>query len=497
MNLEISLDGEAVRAPMSRGRALALLALVILLAEGVPFAYTFVMPALSDIAVHYQTAEVTWAVTVLTLSGAVFTPLVGKLGDMHGKKRWLLITANVFVVGDVLSAVAPSFTFFLVGRAMQGVGLPMLVLTYGLIRDLLPRELVTTALGFVATGMGASAVVGPFVGGYLIDRFGFAGIFWFLAVYTGALAGALAATLPESPIRVPGKLDMPGVLLLTAGVTLLTLGVGEVHAWGLVSARTIVCATMGVAFLVGWFFYQRVPAEPLIDLSLVEKPAVALTLVGSFFLQFTLGSHAMLMPMFAMMRPEDGLGYGWGLSALGVSQITVFTGVTGMIAGPLAGRYCRRGNPGLMLALGGISMAVACAIFAASHAAIGSAMLSAALFGVGIGVGSAALPNLIVLHTPAPSQGIAGGMVNEMGTIGSAFGTQITIAMLSIPGVSKMRGASVYHVSGYAYAFWVLAAAGILAGLAGLAIRSPRGKRHFSGAPAVDEVPDRVVDQAA
>lgn len=472
MNTVYAPDGEAVRPPMSRGRAFGLLALIILLIEAVPFAYTFVMPALMDISTHFRTTEVVWAVTLLTLSGAVFTPLLGKLGDMHGKKRWLLIAATTFAAGSALAAVAPTFPIFLAGRALQGVGLPMLVLAYGLIRDLLPRDLITTALGFVATGMGASAVAGPFVGGYLIDRFGYAGIFWFLAGYTAILAATLTVVLPESPIRVPGRLDVLGVVLLTAGATLLTFGVGRTHAWGLFATGTLTCLAVGAALLIGWFIYQRIPADPLIDLSLLEKPAVALTLVGSFFLQFAIGSGSMLIPMFAMMKPQAGLGYGWGLTALGVSQITVFAGVAGMIAGPLAGRYCRRGNPGLMLALGGFVMAASCAIFAMSHAAIGMAMLSQALFGIGIGVGSAALPNLIVAHTPAPSQGIAGGMMNEIGTIGSAFGTQVIIAVLSIPGVVKMRGVSMYHEAGHVYAFWALALCGAIAGAAGLAIWS-------------------------
>ena len=482
-------DGEAARPALSRGRAFGLLALLVLLVEGVPFAYTFVMPALRDIALHYRTAEVSWAVTVLTLAGAACTPLVGKLGDMHGKKRWLLTVAGVFAAGGVLAAVAPNFPVFLAGRVLQGAGLPMLVLAYGLIRDLLPRDLVTTALGFVATGMGASAVAGPFLGGWLIDRFGFAGIFWFLAAYTAVLVAVLAAALPESPIRMPGRLDIPGVALLTAGATLLTLGVGEAHAWGLWSGRTLGCVGLGAALLVGWLRYQRVPAEPLVDLALIGRPAVALTLLGSFFAQFTIGSYAMLTPMFAMMKPEAGLGYGFGLSALGVARITVFTGLTGMLAGPLAGRYCRRGNPGAMLALGGAAIALACAVFALAHGAVAPVMVSAAIFGVGVGVASAALPNLIVLHTPAASQGIAGGMMNEIGTLGSAFGTQLTIALLSVPGVLRLRGAAVYHAAGYSYALWLLAGAGVLAALAGLAIRPPADGGHFTEPPAAPAAP--------
>lgn len=474
MDVRYSPTGEAERDAMGRSRAFGLLALIILLVEAVPLAYTFVMPALTDIAVHYRTSNVAWAITVLTLSGAVFTPLIGKLGDMQGKKRWTLIAATAFVAGCVLSAAAPSFALFLLGRALQGAGLPMLALAYGLIRDLLPRDLISTALGFVATGMGASAVAGPFAGGYLIDRFGYAGVFWFLGAYTVLVAVALALVLPESRIRVNATLDLVGVVLLTAGASLTTLGAGETHAWGVGSLKTLGCVVGGLAMLVGWYRHERVPRDPLMDLQLLTKVPVALTLAGSFFIQFTFGSHAMLMPMFAMVKPEAGLGYGWGLSALGVSRITVFTGVVGMLAGPLAGRYCRWGNPGFMLALGGFAMTAACALFAVSHTGIGMAILCAAIFGVGVGVGSAALPNLLVRHVPAQSQGIAGGTMNEIGTIGSALGTQVTIAVLSAPGVARLRGAPVYDAHGYVNAFWTLSATGLLAAAAGLAIAGQR-----------------------
>ncbi|MED5811010.1 MFS transporter [Mycolicibacterium sp. 050232] len=476
--------GEAARPPMSRRRAFGVLALIILLVEGVPLAYTFVVPALMEIAGHFQTTEVAWTLTVLTLSGAVFTPLVGKLGDMHGKKRCLLIAASLFVVGSVVCAVAPNFPIFLAGRAIQGAALPMLVLAYGLIRDLLPRDLVTTALGFVATGLGISAVAGPFVAGYLIDRFGYGGVFWFHAIYTAVLGSMLAIMLPESPIRAPGKLDVIGVLLLTIGATLLTLGVGESYAWGIGSTKSLAVIAAGLVLLVGWFCYQRVPSEPLVGLNLLAKPAMKWTLLGSFFLQFTLLSYPMLITMFAMTPPNAGLGYGWGLSALGVSQISGFTGITAVIAGPLAGWYCRRGNPELMLVLGGFSMMVGCAMFATAHASTGMAMLSSAIFGIGGGAGSAALSNLIVRHSPASSQGIAGSMMNEIGLIGAAVGTQITLVVLSLPGVIKVRDASMYHEAGHVHAFWALAISASMAGLAGLAVRSFNGAKRFSGAPS-------------
>lgn len=190
-NMPLS-PGEAERAPLSRGKSFALLALIILLVEVIPLAYNFVTPALPEIAKHFGTANVGWVITIVTLVLAASTPLVGKLGDIYGKKRMMLVSAAVFGAGSLLGALAPNFELFLVGRGLQGAGMAILVLAYGLIRDILPPSIIPVAVGFVATGMGASTILGPIIGGYLIDHFGYTGVFWAQLLHVAVVGIAVA-----------------------------------------------------------------------------------------------------------------------------------------------------------------------------------------------------------------------------------------------------------------------------------------------------------------
>lgn len=456
------------RGQVSGYRIALLLASIVLLVETVTLSFTFVMPALPSIASHYRTSNAAWTLTALTLAGAAFIPLFGKLGDMHGKKRWAQVSALLFVVGCLLSATATSFAVFLAGRVLQGAVLALVPLAYGLIRDLLPPALVTTGLGFVATGAGAGAVIGPLLGGYLIDNFGFRGVFWFLIFYTVVAIAAITVFVPESPIRTTGRLDLVGVGLLTIGATVLALGAGQAHTWGLLAGSTVGCVLGGIAVLGFWLWYSRIPQEPLIDLGLLSQRPVALTLSASFFYQLATTSVGMLLPIFAMMSPHAHLGYGFGLTAFAMAQISVFGGVTGMICGPLAGRLCSRLDPGVVLSIGGALLATSCLLFVANHGSIGALMLVSAVNGIANGFCGAALPNLLVRHVPAQSQGIAGGMLSEAGGIGNSLGTQLMIVFLSIPGVEHLRGTAIYHREGFVYAFLALAGFAAIIAVVGL-----------------------------
>ncbi|MDI9919197.1 MFS transporter [Rhodococcus sp. IEGM 1379] len=101
----------------------------------IPIAYNFVTPALGEISAHFATSNVGWVITIGTLVLTAAIPVVGKLGDIYGKKKMMVISAGVFAVGSLIAAIAPTFEIFLLGRGLQGAGRAILVLGYGLIRD--------------------------------------------------------------------------------------------------------------------------------------------------------------------------------------------------------------------------------------------------------------------------------------------------------------------------------------------------------------------------
>lgn len=468
MNDLQSTAGEAPRTPLTKTRALSLLALIILLVEVIPLAYNFVTPALGEISAHFQTSNVGWVITIVTLVLAAATPVVGKLGDIYGKKKMMLVSAGIFAGGSLVAAIAPTFEIFLLGRGLQGAGMAILVLAYGLIRDIMPPNMIPVAVGFIATGMGASTILGPVIGGYLIDHFGYTGVFWAQLIHVLVAAAAVAFLVPESALRTPSKLDIVGALILGFGAFVLLFGIGNAGKWGYTSLETIVCVGGGAAILIAWVFYERRPAEPLIDIELLKRPAVAKTMAASSFVQFVLVSHSMLIPMFVMTDPDLGFGYGFGATALAVAVYTVPTGVVSMISGPVSGHFSKKYGPAPMLVLGGIGLAAGSVLLATFHDSAWELVLGQMVIGFGLGTASATLPNLIMRTVPAQTQGIAGGMLNLSGAMGSALGSQLMIAILAVPGVVLIGHTSQYQESGYVYAFLSLAVFGAAAAVMGV-----------------------------
>lgn len=460
--------GEAVRNPLSRGKAFAILALIILLVEVIPLAYNYVTPALPEIARHFGTANVGWVITIVTLMLAASTPLIGKLGDIYGKKKMMLVSAFVFGAGSLLAALAPTFILFLVGRGLQGVGMAILVLAYGLIRDVMPPSMIPVAVGMLATGMGASTILGPLIGGYLIDHFGYTGVFWALLIHVAVVGAALAIFVPETTLRTKSKLDFVGALILGIGAFILLFGIGKASTWGYTAPETLLCIGGGLAVLVAWLRYERTPAEPLVDLQMLKKGPVAKTLAASSCVQFVLVSHSMLIPMFVMTDRDLDLGYGFGATALAVAIFTIPTGVASMISGPVGGYFTGRIGSAPVLVFGGAMLAAGAGLLAVMHDSIPQMLVGQLIVGLGLGSASAALPNLIMSTVPADSQGIAGGMLNLFGSLGSAVGSQLMVAILAVPGVIIVGRATQYPEQGFVYAFVTLGAVGALAAVMGL-----------------------------
>lgn len=469
----LDADGEAAHAqerPLAHYIVISVVLVLLVEIDGLTF--TMVSPALSGIAAAFHTTHVAWVLTAVTLVSAVTVALCGKLGDVFGKKRVALGCTAVFIAGSVISAAAPSFGVLVAGRAMQGVGIVTVVVVYGLVRDLLPKRMVPVVLGFVGTGMGSSMVIGPIMGGYLIDAFGFRGVFWFQFVYLLVVGVLVMLLVPETPVRHRVRLDWWGATLLGVGALALLLGLGNVGTAGWLAPGTLLGVIGGIALLAVWVAYERRPAEPLIDLDLLKQRNVAATLLASFVLRFAIMGNSMLLAMF-VMTPSSA-GYGFGSTALGVAKFASVTGVAALIAGPLAGVLAKRTRPEVPLVVGAAALMVGSTMLALLHGTATEVMFAQSIFGLAVGACSAALPNMIVQSVPATAQGVSGGMLTLSGSLGSSIGSQVLAVVLLIPAVRYVDGRVVYGESGFTTAFLVMAAAGLVAVVAALSIGATR-----------------------
>ena len=253
-------------------RSLAVLALA-----GLAFslAQTMIVPALGDMKERLGTDEagIAWTLTGYLLAAAVATPVFGRLGDMFGKRRMLVISLGFFAAGCAVSALGNSLEVVVAGRVLQGVGGGIFPLCFGIIRDEFPRERVPASIGLISAILGIGGGVGLVLGGVLADAFSYHVLFWLGAAMAVIATVAAELVIPESPVRSPGRVDVRGAVILGVGLVLPLYAIGEANAWGWGSARTLGLIGAGLVILARLGAGRAAHAEPLVNVRLLDRAA--------------------------------------------------------------------------------------------------------------------------------------------------------------------------------------------------------------------------------
>ncbi|WP_157116809.1 MFS transporter, partial [Nocardia vaccinii] len=213
-----NVDTDAITGRLTNAstfRIIAILGAIVLYTEVSPLQFVMVGAAVQKMTKTFPTvgANISWTIIIMTLVGASATPLLGKMGDVWGKKRIFLTCGLLFIAGCLIDALTTNWTLFLIGRGLQAFAIASQMIAYGLIRDLLPRKYIPVAVGVTATGLGFSGVLGPIVGGLLVDHFDWPAMFWFLGIYTLVMTPIVYFLVPESKLRVKQRIDPVGAAL--------------------------------------------------------------------------------------------------------------------------------------------------------------------------------------------------------------------------------------------------------------------------------------------
>src|ERR671927_785638 len=170
-NMYTSLPSNSVKIPTYAWKVLAILSCI---ATMVMYAETMLIPAIPDLIkyFHVSYSMSSWILTAYLVSGAVMTPIAGKLSDIYGRKKILLIIMVIYAVGVCLAGFSPNISFMLVARAIQGIGMSMFPIAFGIIRDQFPREKISIGQGVITSMFASGAVIGLSVGGIIIQNYG-------------------------------------------------------------------------------------------------------------------------------------------------------------------------------------------------------------------------------------------------------------------------------------------------------------------------------------
>lgn len=446
-----------------RGRILPVLFLGVLMGA---LDVAIVGPALPDIGRTFGVDEraLAWVWTAYVLLNLVATPLTARLSDLYGRRPLYVASLAAFGLGSLVVALAPTFPWLLVGRALQGLGAGgVFPVATAVVGDVFPPERRGRALGMLGAVFGLAFLIGPLLGAVLL-RFGWPWLFLVnLPLVALVIAGAWRV-LPAGRRPAPGAWDAAGAALLTAGLTALALGVSAIDASRLAASLAAPRVWGGLAVaalaLAAFWWVERSAPEPLVSPQLWQERPLAV-------------AHALFAVAGAV---EAGLVFVPSLlvKAFGVEPATasllLLPPVLALAAGaPLAGYLLDRRGPRAVV-LGGTLL------LAAGLAGLGPAVRALPLFtavSVAVGLGLASLSGAplryLVLDAAPPAYRAAAQAVGSITrSVGRMLGGVLVGALV----------ASHAGVEGYRLAFAVLAA--IALGGAGLAL----GIQGQGGRPA-------------
>jgi MFS family permease len=384
-------------------------------------------------------AGISWAITVFLLMGTAVAPIAGRLGDLYGRRRVLLILLGISALGSVVSVAFGTFDGILVGRALQGTSAALFPLLAGIAREVVPAPRVPVLVSITTGTASLAGAVAGLLAGVLLDL----GDWRFIFLCSGALAvfALLAALgLPRSvvvPVR-HGRFDVLGAILLAPAVGTVLIGLDNVRTGGFtVSVYGPIIG--GLAVLACWVVWELRVKNPIFNLRLFRERALVLALlvVGLIGLG-VFNASALILPI--LMQSPRNLPVGLGLTPTAYGFYGFIVGGLGFLASPLGGRLASKSGAKLSLTLGiGMTILAFGGLLFAVH---NLPLAVAAMLFVGLGITFVllGLPNLIVETVLPQNTGEAIGIVFTVGrTLFSAVGTAVIgfiLASSVVPGTT-------------------------------------------------------------
>lgn len=421
-------------------------------------------------------AVVTWTLTAWLLTAAVATPILGKVGDMIGKRRTIVLSLAAAALGSLVAGLAPNIELVIAGRVIQGMGAAVFPLTYGIARDEFPAARMPSIIGALSAIMAIGSGLGTILAGPIEGLFGWRGLFWIPMALFVASAIATRVVVPESPVRNGGRINWLAAVLLAAWLVTLLLPLSFGTSWGWTSGNVIGLFAAAAVLFAAWMTVELSSANPLIDMKLMRLPGIwTNNLIALLFGAAMFGVWAFL-PQLAQLPASAGFGFGASVTQSGLLILPML--VTMAIAGFASGPIVPFVGFKYQLAAGAAFVALSAAGIALFHASQWELMVAGAVFGLGLGFGIAAMASLIVHTAPAGQTGVASGMNSNLRTIGGAMGAALMSALVT----GNLQANGQPAEAGFVAGFLAMAALATLAMAVAFLVPGTRRVRHDQAA---------------
>ncbi|HZU13288.1 MAG TPA: DHA2 family efflux MFS transporter permease subunit [Chloroflexota bacterium] len=399
------------------------------------------IPSIID-GLHAGLDQILWVLNAYILVYAVLLITAGRLGDMYGPRRMFITGLVIFTLASAACGVAGSPNQLILFRIIQAIGGALLTpQSLSIITSIFPPERRGAAFGVWGAVAGVAAVAGPTLGGFLTTTYSWRAIFY-VNVPIGIVAVLLAyLVMPELTNHRRHRLDIPGMVLASAGLFLLVFGLiegqrynwGPVLTWGAHSLGPLVVSPVSIAtillasvILLAIFIVDESHAEePLLPLSLFRDRNFSLANVVSALVAF--GMLGLFLPFTIFLQSV------LGLDAEHAGFVMVPMSLTSMVLAPISGRLTDKVNGKYLLAAGLVffSVGMLLVIALASLTSTGTTFTPALIVaGIGMGFTFAPMVTMAMRNIPPARAGAASGFINTIRQVGGAFGSAVVGAIL-------------------------------------------------------------------
>ncbi|WP_345543100.1 MFS transporter [Microbacterium jejuense] len=456
--------------PLSTSSSRAAFAAIAISVASLALLQNLVIPVIPLIAADFGVTPdaASWTNTAWLIAAAVATPLLGRIGDLRGRRNTFLVVLAVVAIGDIVASFAANLPVLILARVLQGVGGALFPLAFGLLRDVMPRERLTGAIGATSAIIGIGGAAGSVLAGPLAGLLGWHGIF--AVPFIAAVAGIVLtiSLVPRIGARAHGHVNVLSATLLSGWLIALLVPLSSGARWGWTSPLTLGLFALALVLMIGWVVSELRSDSPLVDLRLMAARAIWPVNAAALLIGVAAFGFWGYLPQFLETPAGSGWGLGLSVQAAGFALLPLLIGMSGV--GFAAGAIARIVPLRVMMATGALFMAGGVVLAVVEHSTLTTLAIAGGVFGVGIGLAYASAASIIVESVPADRTGIATGVNANLRTIGSAIGSAFTTAVVFgsvAPGDSPA-------FDQYAVAWLSIAGAAVVAAVIVLAVRPRR-----------------------
>lgn len=436
---------------------------------------SLVIPIQSELPRLLNTAagNASWAVTATLLASAVAMPVTGRLADIYGKKKVMVVSAGILAVGSLIAALSSTLAPFLVGRTLQGVAMGYIPVAISMVREIAPPERRAGAVAAVSATLGVGGALGLPLSAWIAEDYSWHALFWLSAVLAVVILVLTLVVVPGVRDQHPAHIDILGTIGLAVGLCATLIGVSKGSEWGWSDASTIGSIAGGGVVLVLWCWYELRHHDPLVDLRTTARRPVLFTNLAAVLIGFGMMAQAIVVPQ--LLEMPEATGYGLGQSILQAGLWMAPGGLMMMFFAPVSSKLINTIGARITLVIGAVVISGGYLVALGLMNAPWQLLLATVIASAGVGIGYAAMPTLILDNVPDSESGASVGVNGLMRSVGTTVAGAVMAAILTSQTLDLGGGVEIPDKGAFQLCFLVGAAAAFAGALVALLV--PRQRR--------------------